>query len=131
MKIFDIGPKSPQMVLIRNLASELRFLEGRTERFEGVSVRVESRIDSVTVKIGEHERHTISYHSRDNSWTVSFHPRDPWMEDGFASYDIAVLARQGFLGSVLYSLRACKQIGGAPMITVEEEVRLLKSSSAH
>lgn len=117
------------MVLIRNLASELRFLEGRTERYEGVSVRVEARADAVTVKIGEHEKHTIAYHRRDNTWTVSFYPRDPWMEHGSMSFDIAVLARQGFLGSVLYSLRACKQIGGAPMITVEEEARLLESSS--
>lgn len=113
------------MVLIRNLSEDVRFLEGRTERYEGVSVHVEARFDSVTLKIGDRERHTIAYHSKDNTWTCSCHPRDPWLEGGTETVETGPLARQIFLASVLYSLRACKQIGGAPMVTCDEEARLL------
>jgi hypothetical protein len=113
------------MVLLRNLSEELGFLEGRTERYEGVSVHVEARFDAVILKVGDRERHTIAYHAKDNTWTCSFHSRDPWVDGGIKTLETGPLARQTFLASVLYSLRACKQIGGAPMVTRDEETRLL------
>ncbi len=125
MKIFNVGPRSAQTLLIRELAQQLSFLEGRTERYEGVSVRLESRSESVTVRVGDRERHTIAYHSRDNTWTVSFYPRDPWLDGGVQTMEAGPFARSAFVNSVLYSLRACRQIDGAPMITQAEEARLL------
>jgi hypothetical protein len=113
------------MALLRNLSDDLRFLDGRTERYESASVRVEAGRNSVTVRIGEQERHTLTYHARDNTWTVSFYPRDQWLDAGIKTLDASALARRSFVVAVLYSLRACKQIGGMPMISPDEEARLL------
>lgn len=112
---------------IQQLSKELAFLDGRTERYESLTVRVEKSDVSLTVKIGDHEKHSLTYYPRDNAWALSIRPREPWEDWVVTTEHITALAKRTFLQSVVYSLRACKQLGGAPMIDPAEETRLFAS----
>lgn len=127
MRSFSISKRSPAAQFIQAISKELEFLDGRAEKYEGFSVRVASRINSVTVHIGDTEQHSLTFHHTDNSWTVRYVPRECWVEGGIMSADIAREAARTFIDSVAHSLGACRQIGGAPMFAPNEIARVLNS----
>lgn len=120
MECFSPAQRSSALSDLNSLALSLQFLNGRTERYEGNTVAVSRDANSLTVCIGEHEKLTLTFHSQDNSWTISRIPGNPWEDRVLVTSEIASQARHRFIKGVVYSLAACKQLDDAPMLSQSE-----------
>ena len=125
MKCFSPAQRLSALSDLNSLALSLQFLNGRTEGYEGNTVVVSRDANSLTVCIGEHEKLALTFHSQDNSWTISRIPGNPWEDQVMVTSEIASQARHSFIKGVVHSLSACKQHDGTPMLSQSEGNALL------